>query len=60
MILTRGVGLFTWFARKAFGPFTYGLQQFGRLQVLTSRGVGTWGPPMRVVTAPEVVQIIFE
>jgi predicted MPP superfamily phosphohydrolase len=50
---------FTWFTRHAFGKFTYGLQRFGRLQVLTSSGVGTWGPPMRVGTAPEVVLITF-
>src|SRR5271165_1095384 len=36
---------FTWFTRRAFGRFTYGLQKFRRLQVLTSSGVGTWGPP---------------
>jgi hypothetical protein len=50
---------FTWFTRRAFGKFTYGLQRFGRLQVLTSSGVGTWGPPMRVGTSPEVVLITF-
>jgi predicted MPP superfamily phosphohydrolase len=50
---------FTWFTRRAFGKFTYGLQRFGNLQVLVSSGVGTWGPPMRVGTAPEVVLITF-
>lgn len=50
---------FTWFAHRAFRQFTYGLQKFGRLQVLTSSGAGTWGPPMRVGTAPEVVLITF-
>ncbi len=50
---------FTWFTRRAFGKFTYGLQQFGKLQVLTSSGAGTWGPPMRVGSAPEVVLITF-
>jgi hypothetical protein len=48
---------FTWFTRRAFGKYTYGLHPFGKLQVLTSSGVGTWGPPMRVGTAPEVVLI---
>jgi uncharacterized protein len=51
---------FTWFTQRAFGKFTYGLQRFGNLQVLISSGVGTWGPPMRVGTEPEVVQITFE
>ena len=51
---------FTWVTRRAFGRFTSGLQQFGGLQVLTSTGVGTWGPPMRVGTASEVILITFE
>lgn len=50
---------FTWITRRAFGKFTYGLQRYGDLQVLTSSGAGTWGPPMRVGTAPEVVLITF-
>jgi predicted MPP superfamily phosphohydrolase len=50
---------FSWITRRAFGKFTYGLQRFGSLQVLTSSGVGTWGPPMRVGTHPEVVLITF-
>ncbi len=51
---------FTWITRRAFGKYTYGLHPFGKLQVLTSSGVGTWGPPMRVGTAPEVVLITFQ
>jgi predicted MPP superfamily phosphohydrolase len=50
---------FTWITRRAFGRYTYGLNPYGKLQVLTSSGVGTWGPPMRVGTAPEVVLITF-
>jgi predicted MPP superfamily phosphohydrolase len=51
---------FTWFTRHAFGKFIYGLQSFGTLQVLTSSGAGTWGPPMRVGTHPEIVLIRFD
>jgi len=51
---------FTWLTRRVFGKFTYGLQQFGALQVYTSSGAGTWGPPMRVGTHPEIVLIGFE
>jgi len=51
---------FTWITRRAFGKFTYGLQRFGALQVYTSCGVGTWGPPMRVGTRPEIVLLQFE
>ena len=51
---------FTWLTRRVFGKFTYGLQSFGALSVYTSSGAGTWGPPMRVGTTPEIVQIRFE
>jgi len=51
---------FPWFTRRIFGSFTYGLQRLGGLQVLTSSGAGTWGPPMRVGTSPEVVLLRFE
>lgn len=51
---------FTWFTRRAFGNYIYGLQRFGKLQVLTSSGAGTWGPPMRVGTSSEVVLLTFE
>jgi predicted MPP superfamily phosphohydrolase len=51
---------FTWLTRRAFGKFTYGLQVFGALQVYTSSGAGTWGPPMRVGTHPEMVLLTFE
>jgi len=50
---------FTLFVRWAYGEFTYGLHRFGKLQVLTSSGAGTWGPPMRVGSDPEVVLITF-
>ena len=51
---------FSWFTRRIFGKFTYGLQKFGALQVYTSSGAGTWGPPMRVGTHPEIVLLAFE
>jgi len=51
---------FTWFTRRAFGRFTYGLQRFGALQVYTSYGAGTWGPPMRLGTHSEIVLLQFE
>jgi uncharacterized protein len=50
---------FTWVVRRAFGKFTYGLHKFGELQVYTSYGAGTWGPPMRVGTHAEMVLITF-
>jgi hypothetical protein len=51
---------FTWFTSRIFGKFTYGLHQHGALRVYTSSGAGTWGPPMRVGTRPEIVLIRFE
>jgi uncharacterized protein len=51
---------FTWFTTRIFGEFTYGLKRFGELMVYTSSGAGTWGPPMRVGTTPEIVLIRFE
>jgi predicted MPP superfamily phosphohydrolase len=50
----------TWFTRRIFGKFTHGLHNFGALQVYTSYGAGTWGPPMRVGTRSEIVLITFE
>ena len=51
---------FTWFTSRIFGAYTYGLRRFGDLLVYTSSGAGTWGPPLRVCTAPEIVLIHFE
>jgi len=51
---------FTWLTRRVFGKFTYGLNSFGALQIYTSYGAGTWGPPMRVGTSPEVVLLTFD
>lgn len=51
---------FTWITRRVFGKFTYGLQRFSNLQVYTSSGAGTWGPPMRVGSSPEAVLFRFE
>lgn len=50
---------FTWFTRRIFGAYTYGLKQFGKMWVYTTAGAGTWGPPMRVGTRPEIVLIEF-
>ena len=50
---------FTWFTRRIFRAYTYGLQRFRDMLVYTTTGAGTWGPPMRVGTAPEIVLIEF-
>ena len=51
---------FTWLTRRVFGRFTHGLSSYGTLAVYTSTGAGTWGPPMRVGTRPEIVLLNFE
>jgi predicted MPP superfamily phosphohydrolase len=45
---------------RLYGRYAYGLQRFGGLAVYTSCGVGTWGPPMRLGSNPEIVLIHFE
>ncbi|MEI6596873.1 MAG: metallophosphoesterase, partial [bacterium] len=40
--------------------FQYGLKKSGDTQVYTSSGVGTWGPPMRILANPEIVKIKFK
>ena len=51
---------FTWITSRIYGKFVYGLQRLGKLLVYTSYGAGTWGPPFRVGTTPEIVLIQFE
>jgi uncharacterized protein len=51
---------YTWIAGRVWGRFIHGLQRLGNLQVYTSYGAGTWGPPLRVATRPEMVLISFE
>jgi uncharacterized protein len=51
---------FTWLTRRIFGKYTHGLHSFGAMQVYTSTGAGTWGPPMRVGSQPEIVEFEFE
>ncbi len=50
---------YNFITRRAFGKFSYGLQRFGEMQIYTSSGAGTWGPPMRVGTHSEIVLLTF-
>ncbi|MBC8039757.1 MAG: metallophosphoesterase [Opitutaceae bacterium] len=45
---------------RVHGRFAYGLNRLNALQVLTSSGVGTWGPPIRVGTRSEIVLLRLE
>jgi predicted MPP superfamily phosphohydrolase len=49
----------TWLTKRMYKQFAYGLQKFGAMLVYTSSGAGTWGPPLRVCSHPEIVLIQF-
>jgi hypothetical protein len=51
---------FTAIVSRIYGKYAYGLRRFGQLVVYTSCGAGTWGPPMRLGSNPEIVLIRFE
>lgn len=50
----------SWFARRMYRQFAYGLSRIGKMQVFTSSGAGTWGPPLRLGSNPEIVVLQFE
>ena len=50
----------SWLARRIYRQFVYGLSRIGRMQVFTSSGAGTWGPPLRLGSNPEIVMLEFE
>jgi predicted MPP superfamily phosphohydrolase len=59
---THGGQFFPWtlIARRVWGKFNHGLARLGNLQVYTGYGTGTWGPPFRVASWPEIVLVKFE
>jgi len=50
----------SWMARRIYRQFVYGLSRIGKMQVFTSSGAGTWGPPLRLGSNPEIVVLEFE
>jgi predicted MPP superfamily phosphohydrolase len=50
----------SWMARRMYRQFVYGLSQIGKMQVFTSSGAGTWGPPLRLGSNPEIVMLEFQ
>jgi len=50
----------SWMARRAYRRFVYGLSRIGKMQVFTSSGAGTWGPPLRLGSNPEIVMLEFQ
>ncbi len=47
-------------AQLSYKGFAYGLKKLKDMQVYTSSGTGTWGPPMRVGTNGEIVVFTFK
>jgi predicted MPP superfamily phosphohydrolase len=50
----------SWMARRIYRQFVYGLSRLGKMQVFTSSGAGTWGPPLRLGSNSEIVVLHFE
>jgi len=51
--------LFRFITARVYQGYDYGLKRFGDLLIYTSSGAGTWGPPMRIDTIPEIVVFTF-
>lgn len=45
--------------KRVYKGFDYGFKLLGDMQVYTSSGVGTWGPPLRLGAKSEIVLIEF-
>ena len=52
--------LWTVLVRQVYGRFAYGHNHLGPLQVVTSSGAGSGGPPLRVGTRSEIVLLRLE
>ena len=50
----------SWMAQRMYRKFVYGLSWIGKMQVFTSSGAGTWGPPLRLGSNPEIVMLEFQ
>ena len=50
----------SWMARRIYRRFVYGLSRIGGMQIFTSSGAGTWGPPLRLGSNPEIVMLEFQ
>ena len=50
----------SWMARRVYRQFVYGLSRIGKMQIFTSSGAGTWGPPVRLGSISEIVMLEFQ
>ncbi len=51
---------FRYITRKVYNGYDYGMKKYENMTVITSNGVGTFGPPLRFLNSPEVVLITFK
>lgn len=51
---------FTFLLDKLYGPYVYGIMNTKNTVSITSSGVGTAMPPLRVGTSPEIVVVTFK
>jgi len=59
---THGGQIWPWnlLVSRIYGRAAHGLSRLGNLQIYTSYGVGTWGPPLRIGTNSEIILIQFK
>ncbi len=50
----------TYVVRKVYGKYHYGHTSYETMDTITSSGVGTWGPAIRLFNTPELVVINFK
>lgn len=50
----------SYLVKKIFNGYHYGLKPKGQMQVITTSGAGTWGPPQRIGTNGEIVVIVLD
>lgn len=48
---------FNWLTKFIYQGYDYGLHREGDFSIYVTSGVGTWGPPLRTGTSPEIVVI---
>ncbi len=51
---------FRYITHKVYGAYDYGMHPYKDLTSITSDGIGTYGPPIRLFNSPEVVLITFK
>ncbi len=51
---------FTIIAKKLFKGYARGVVKYKDSYSITTVGIGTWGPPLRIATRPEIVEITFQ